>query len=38
VAEVLDKLAKIAAAFAKSYSAMLDGVLAQAAGRGLHHL
>ena len=28
VAEVLDKLAKIKAAFAKSYGAMLDGVLA----------
>ena len=29
VAEVLDKLAKIKAAFAKSYGAMLDGVLAR---------
>ena len=29
VAEVLDKLAKIKAAFAKSYAAMLDGVLAR---------
>jgi hypothetical protein len=29
VAEVLDKLAKIKAAFAKSYGAMLDGVMAR---------
>ena len=39
VAEVLDKLAKIKAAFRKSYAAMLDGVLArETADRNLHHL